>query len=181
MNRYPYFPFYPNDFISDDNVDSMSTLGLGAYIRLLCKAWHQELVATLPNDDAKLAQWAKLSQDQWATVRDEVLLAFTLGRDGRLHQKRMKSEYQKLRERSKERSSAGLKGAEAKKLRGIAIAEPKLCNSSADIQPQATADMSPSSSISPSTSLSPEREKKKSSNGNAALVEEYLQTRKGRK
>lgn len=150
MNRYPYFPFYPNDFVSDDNVDSMSTLGLGAYIRLLCKAWHQEPVASLPNDQSRLAQWAKLDKEDWSKVGGEVLAAFTLGRDGRLHQKRMKVEYQKLREQSKAKSQAGLKGALTRWPNGSAIAKPKHSHSNATDPPLAKDGYTSSSSISSS-------------------------------
>lgn len=107
MKKPPYFNFYPKDFASDDAVELMSTTAVGAYILLLCKAWHQDPPASLPNDDLLLARFARLTLDDWRQVKPEVLRAFTLGTDGRLYQKRLRSEYEGfLRKASKARESA---------------------------------------------------------------------------
>lgn len=87
MAKPPYFPFYPKDFAADDAVELMSTKAVGAYILLLCKAWHQDPPASLPNDDRVLARWSRLEPDDWREVKPEVVAAFTVGSDGRLHQK----------------------------------------------------------------------------------------------
>ncbi len=95
-DRPPAFLFYVDDFASDGVVEAMSTEGVGAYTLLLCKAWREEQPGTLPTDDSVLARWARLTPDGWAEVKPSVLAAFSSGRDGRFHQKRMESEYRKL-------------------------------------------------------------------------------------
>lgn len=106
MKKPPYFPFYPKDFAADDAVEAMSTLAVGSYILLLCKAWHQSPPASLPNDDRVLARYARLSPDDWQVVKPEVLAAFTVGNDDRLHQKRLRREYEAFAEKSKKRANA---------------------------------------------------------------------------
>lgn len=106
-DRPPAFLFYVDDFASDGVVEAMTTEAVGAYILLLCKAWREEHPGTLPTDDSVLARWARLTPDRWLEVKSYVLAAFSSGRDNRLHQKRMESEYRKLVEQktSKRRNS----------------------------------------------------------------------------
>lgn len=108
-SKAPYFPFYPKDFAADQHVEMMSTSGVGAYILLLCKAWHQEPPASLPDDDRVLSRFARMSRDEWSEVRDEVLAAFTLGSDGRLHQKRLRREYDAYKAKSKSATESAKK------------------------------------------------------------------------
>jgi len=98
---FPYFPFYPDDFSSDAMVEAMSTTAVGCYALLLCKAWRETPPGTLPDNDWLLARWARcpINGDVclcWDDLKREVLAAFTLGEDGRWHQKRMELEYQKM-------------------------------------------------------------------------------------
>lgn len=84
----------------------MSTTAVGAYILLLCKAWHQSPPASLPNDDRVLARYARMTPDDWQAVKPEVMAAFTTGNDSRLHQKRLRREYESFRNKSEVRSEA---------------------------------------------------------------------------
>jgi len=95
-NGLPYLPFYVNDFASDGKVEAMSTLAVGSYILLLCKAWREDPPASIPDNDPTLARWARITLDQWLGIKSEVLAAFSLGTDLRWHQKRLRSEYDKL-------------------------------------------------------------------------------------
>jgi uncharacterized protein YdaU (DUF1376 family) len=113
-DRLAYFQFYPRDFTSDDAVECMETEAVGAYLLLLCKAWHQIPAGTLPNDDLSLAKWARLSSKKWSQHRDSILRAFYIGDDGRLHQKRMEVEYAKALETIAKRSKAGSEAAAAR-------------------------------------------------------------------
>lgn len=106
----PAFQFYVDDFVSDSAVDAMTNEEVGIYIRFLCKAWKEEPVGTIPSEDRVLMNWAKTTPPAWKRCRESVLRAFTLGEDGRYHQKRMKSEWQKLLEFREARSKAGKKG-----------------------------------------------------------------------
>lgn len=122
----PYFKFFPKDFAADSAVEAMSTQGVGAYILLLCKAWHEDPPGSLPSDDRTLARFSRLSSDEWAEVKPEVLAAFTLGDDNRIHQKRMRREFEDLRSKAKQRQKA----AQARWDKAKAEQEP--CTSNAD-------------------------------------------------
>lgn len=102
----PYFPFYVDDFSSDGKVEAMTTEEVGAYILLLCKAWREEPVGSIPNDDLILARWARLEADRWEACKPKVLASFRLGTDDRWHQRRMRREYEKLRASKKLREKA---------------------------------------------------------------------------
>lgn len=130
----PAFQFYVDDFISDSAVDAMSNEEVGIYVRFLCKAWKEEPVGTIPADDKILANWAKTTPAGWKKCRTGVLRAFILDGD-RYHQKRMKSEWQKLQEFKSKKQEAGTKGAEKRwhsdsSANGKAIADPMANDSS---------------------------------------------------
>lgn len=93
MDRPPWFAFYPDVFASDINVEAMSTLQVGAYVLLLCKAWQADPPASLPNDDLILARLARVDAAVWTDMKSGVLVPFRLGTDGRLHSKRLRQEY----------------------------------------------------------------------------------------
>lgn len=111
MNRPPYFAFYPGDFASDINVEAMSTLQVGAYLLLLCKAWQAEPPASLPNDDQILSRLARLDPATWAEVKAGVLVPWRLGTDGRLHNKRLRLEYDKALSLIRAKTAGGRAGA----------------------------------------------------------------------
>ncbi len=113
-NRPPYFPLYVKDFYSSGTVTAMSAAAVGAYILLLCQAWSEEPPASIPNNDTVLARWAHMDSVEWAENKAMVLAAFTLGRDNRWHQKRLRVEYDKFRSQSAARSIAGKKGAKTR-------------------------------------------------------------------
>lgn len=114
MDRPPYFAFYPNDFAGDINVEAMSTLQVGAYMLLLCKAWQADPPASLPNDDSQLARFARVEAGVWAEIKSGVMGAFRFGSDGRWHSKRLRLEYDKALQLIKRRKLAGKSGAEAR-------------------------------------------------------------------
>lgn len=108
----PSFPFYVDDFISDSAVDAMSNDELGMYVRLLCKAWKELPAGTVPSDERILASWAKATPQAWKRGREGVLRAFAIGDDGRLHQKRMALEWEKMEERRQASSRGGKKSTD---------------------------------------------------------------------
>jgi uncharacterized protein YdaU (DUF1376 family) len=114
FDRSPYFHFNPADFAADKNVLAMTAEEVGAYILLLCVAWHEEPAGTLPNDDRLLARWARLDDERWAKAKPAILSAFKSGSDGRLHQSRMKREFENLRRAQKEMSARNTKNAKAR-------------------------------------------------------------------
>ncbi len=127
-DRPPFFAFYPADFANDINVESMSTLQVGAYLLLLCKAWQAEPPASLPNDDQTLARLARVAPEVWREIGRGVLGAFRLGSDGRLHNKRLRQEYDIAKRKMKAFRDAGKKGgktrAENLKAKGVTQKQP---------------------------------------------------------
>ena len=117
MNPFPYMRYYVRDFEHDEHVQAMGTLALGAYHRLLWRAWNQNPVGTLPNDDALLARWAGVTTDEWMRVKPELGPCFRLVRVAggtRWQQKRMVREYQAIATDKKQRSAAGRKAINAR-------------------------------------------------------------------
>lgn len=148
----PYFPFYPDDFASDGDVEAMSTAQVGAYMLLLCKAWREEPVGSVPDDDRRLARWARMTPEEWSEAKSAVLAPFALRTDGRWHQPRMEREFMKLRESSRRRAEAGAVGAEKRwgksKNDGKRIAKPKQSHSDASATAMRTDGISSSTSTS---------------------------------
>lgn len=110
-NHPPYIPLYVNDFYSSGKVTGMTAAAVGAYILLLCQAWSEKPPASIPNNDVVLSRWARMNSVEWAENKAMVLAAFTLGKDNRWHQKRLRLEYDKFRKRSADKSKAGRIGA----------------------------------------------------------------------
>ena len=111
--KLSFFPFYPKDFCSDPKVEAMTTLQVGAYMLLLCKAWEENPVGTLPCDDTVLARYARMRPKEWLKNKDAVLQAF-FQEGGRWHQKRMVAEYAKAQNTHLHKSEAGKKGNEVR-------------------------------------------------------------------
>jgi uncharacterized protein YdaU (DUF1376 family) len=154
-DRIPYFPLYVDDFVSDGKVEAMDTLEVGAYWLLLCKSWRERPVASIPNDSAVLARWARVGADIWERIEARVLAPFTLGKDGRLYQKRLRKEYDKMLAHRRERQKSGKKGAERLwKDRRQIDGKPWLSHSSAIREPMAK-NGSSSSSAFPEESKTP--------------------------
>jgi len=101
MARPPWFPLYPTDFLADDKVSAMTTEEVGAYWLLLCYSWYQTPQGSIPDDDKILAGWTRSSPQGWAAIKKTVLSPFTLGSDGRHHQKRLKAEAKRIAQKSK--------------------------------------------------------------------------------
>lgn len=114
VDHPPAFMFYPSDFAADSKVEAMTTEAVGAYTLLLCKAWREEPPGSLPNDDFVLARWARLTSDRWTEIRLSVLAAFTLGKDSRWHQKRMRREFNQVIERRNAKSESGKRAAKSR-------------------------------------------------------------------
>tara|TARA_R110001599_G_scaffold171802_2_gene363050 strand:+ start:647 stop:1441 length:795 start_codon:yes stop_codon:yes gene_type:complete len=117
MSNLPYIPLNVADFMSDDKVALMSTLELGAYMILLCRAWQQNPAGTLPTNDDWLARWTKLTTDEWEQHRDIVLMPFVLNEDvdpPRYEQRRMMTNVADITQTLNDRKEAATKAANAR-------------------------------------------------------------------
>ncbi len=108
----PAFMFYVDDFACDGKVEAMTAAEVGAYVLLLCKAWKESPVGSIPNSDRILARWCRMSESEWQSCRESILSPFKLGKDGRWHQKRMEEEFKKVKKNREVRKKAGKTGAE---------------------------------------------------------------------
>jgi uncharacterized protein YdaU (DUF1376 family) len=99
--RYPYYPFYGDDFYNDPVVQRMNLEQEAIYHRLLWAAWKQDQAGTLPCDDDLLVKIIGIRKAQWMKNKEKILPAFSLESDGRWHQKRSEYEYGKLEFKSK--------------------------------------------------------------------------------
>jgi uncharacterized protein YdaU (DUF1376 family) len=70
MEKPEWFRVYPAQFLSDGQVDAMSTVELGACFRLLCRQW---LDGFIPDDLAQLARLCRLDAramaEAWQTLQ----------------------------------------------------------------------------------------------------------------
>lgn len=105
MPDYPYFPFYVKDFVADIKVQAMNTECVGAYLLLLCAAWQENPPATLPQDDAILAAYSRLTPGRWQELKPVILSPFRID-NRRYLQPRLRREYDKLAYRSEKASES---------------------------------------------------------------------------
>lgn len=106
MADFPYLPLWTDAFLADtvhlDNRES------GAYLLLLVASWR--IGGALPNNDTKLARYAKCSPREWQRVRAAIMPFWTVDENGGLFQKRLEVERMYVTERSaKARSAAHAK------------------------------------------------------------------------
>jgi uncharacterized protein YdaU (DUF1376 family) len=90
MSKPRAFLFDVDAWLGSLTVELMSGEAVKAYVYLLCRAWHEEPIATLPNDDLKLARMARISQDEWQRLKPEIMPQFHLNGNGRLHNLKLK-------------------------------------------------------------------------------------------
>ena len=117
MKEMPYIPLNVSDLLGDDIVALMSTLEVGAYILLLCRAWQQDPAGSIPDNDEYLATWVRMDLDEWLKIKEKVLMPFVYNPScvgGRWEQRRMMEDHEGIRETLRVRSERGKKGAEAR-------------------------------------------------------------------
>ena len=95
MSRVPFLKWYPSDYLGDTM--HLTTLEHGAYTLLL---WHYWLSGPLPDDDRVLARIAKVSPTIFSRKFSSTIRTFFVKEsDGKLHQKRMDKDREKLEEK----------------------------------------------------------------------------------
>jgi uncharacterized protein YdaU (DUF1376 family) len=109
VNKPPYFPMYPKDFLADDLVLAMTTEGVGAYTRLLCAAWVATPPASIPTNDDALARIAGVTSERWSVLKLEVLAPWVASGD-RLVQPRLLRLYEEAVSKIRVNKQNGRKG-----------------------------------------------------------------------
>lgn len=107
----PVFGWYWRDWRASTARGAMSPLARGIYRELL-DAQYGEDDCALPDDDAKLAAMAGCDGPTWASVKAEVLPWLPLNKNGRRQNKRCLLAWKEARKFRKDRSKAGLRGAQ---------------------------------------------------------------------
>lgn len=109
--RFPYFPFYVDDWLSSDTVDGFSLEQQGAYLRLLLRQWKAR-DGMLPKDEAQLARWSGLGV-RWPKLGKPILAqCFVERRDGFVNL-RLRALWEHARSRShKARGAANARWSE---------------------------------------------------------------------
>ena len=101
----PYFPFFVNDYLGDENISLMDLADQGAHVRLMCFAWKQDQPGTLRDDDSYLCRLVGIPAKQWQKSKQRVLRGWK--HDG-LHwvHEGLRKAYMKQREYSESRKQA---------------------------------------------------------------------------
>ena len=114
MAEFPYLPLWTDAFLADTM--HLNTEETGAYLLLLMHAWrHPD--CTLPDDDTMLARYARVSTRRWPAVKPSITPFWTKGDDGRLSQKRLTLERNRVVGRLKQARAASAASAKARGLK----------------------------------------------------------------
>ena len=96
MAEFPAMPLWTDAYLADTG--HLTATEHGAYLLLLMAAWRSG--GRLPNDDKKLARFARVSSGQWKRMRETIRDFFTL-EDGYLVQGRQMETLAAVRRKSK--------------------------------------------------------------------------------
>lgn len=128
MAEFPALPLWTDAYLGDTT--HLTTIEHGAYLLLLMAMWRSN--GSLPNDDAKLARYARLTPGQWARIKPTIM-EFFRAEDGRISQGRLTDELKAVRQNSSRQSNKArarwLKNKEA----SDAAAMPNECRSDASL------------------------------------------------
>jgi uncharacterized protein YdaU (DUF1376 family) len=113
MSQFPSLPLFTDAFIADTG--HLSAQETGAYLLLLMMAWRLP-DCRIPDDDARLARWARVDARTWRHIKPQVMEFWTFS-DGFWTQKRL----------TKEREFAS-KRANTARVNGARGGRPKLLN-----------------------------------------------------
>lgn len=152
MAEYPGFTVWTDAYLGDTT--HLTTLEHGAYLLLLFTMWRAG--GSLPNDDKKLARYAKLSAGQWERIKETVMEFFTVD-NGLVTQSRLTRELEFVRQRSERQS----RNAKAKVLKDndprVATAQPRHSHSPA---PTPTPTLTEDNSLRSLAAQAPSKRKK---------------------
>lgn len=124
--EFPAFPLWTDAYLADTT--ELTTQEHGAYFLLLIAMWRAG--GYVPDDDAKLARFTRLTLRQWTIVRQSLSEFLTI-ENGSVTQGRLLDELEKARGRSKKAAeSARAKYRKTNKLNG-ANAVPEQCSDDA--------------------------------------------------
>ena len=112
MSAFPSLPLFTDAFIADTG--HLSAQETGAYLMLLMVAWRTP-DCRLPDDDDKLARWARVDRRTWKRLKPTVMEFWSLG-GGFWTQKRLTQERDIVSKRADAARSNGKHGGRPKSL-----------------------------------------------------------------
>jgi len=101
--EFPALPLWTDAYLGDTT--HLTTIEHGAYMLLLMAAWRSP-GASLPDDDAKLARYARMTRGQWARV-SSTIREFFRAENGVLVQSRLTDEAKHVRQVRQKQRDAG--------------------------------------------------------------------------
>lgn len=113
MAEFPALPLWTDAYLGD--TQHLTLEEHGAYLKLLIIMWRTRS-CSLPDDDKRLATMLGISLKRWINLRPALLEFFSI-KSGTWEQKRLTKERRYVAKLSLERSEAGKRGAEAKRLK----------------------------------------------------------------
>lgn len=99
MAEFPALPLWTDAYLADTG--HLTTLEHGAYLLLLMTMWRNG--GSLPNDDKRLARFARLTAGQWKRIKPTIMEFFTVEGD-EIMQTRLTAEMGFVRQHSKKQS-----------------------------------------------------------------------------
>ncbi len=106
--RFPRMDFYPENWLSDTNNMALTFEEQGVHMYLLCRMWDQP-DCTLPDDDAQIARWLKVTVRQWRKWRTVLVdgdYPVLHRENGRIFSKKLREIFEKAVTKSKTRADA---------------------------------------------------------------------------
>lgn len=113
MAKPPFFPFYPNDWLSSTAVAQMTLEEQGAYLNLLCHQW-ADPSCTLPMDPGILCYLSRLA-DRWAECGPKILRLCFTRRGSRIFNERLRDERKKYDGLSERGRNGGVKSGQSRR------------------------------------------------------------------
>ena len=107
MSSKPYMQLYIGDYLGD--TAHLSTLEHGAYMLLIMHYWQSG--KPLPNSNGRLARIARMSNEEWTSVRDTLAEFFTDDGTNWVH-KRIEKELNHFSTKSEKAKAAGIASAQ---------------------------------------------------------------------
>jgi uncharacterized protein YdaU (DUF1376 family) len=113
MSDIPYLPLYVNDYEGD--TAHLSLEEDGAYSRLIRLCWRTS-GCSVPNDCKWIMKRMRATQEEYDTIIKPIISDYFTIKKGRVFQKRLQQEFNKISTTISERKRAGKKGGKAKAL-----------------------------------------------------------------
>jgi uncharacterized protein YdaU (DUF1376 family) len=113
MAEFPALPLWTDAYLADTT--HLTLEQHGAYLKLLIVAWRSPS-CSLPADDKIIARYLQISPRRWSAIKPDIMPMFSLS-DGKLVQKRLKAERERVTRSRQQRVAAGEASAKARELK----------------------------------------------------------------